>query len=276
MGHTSVKVSQVLKAASKDYMQVGDVVRAAHQLSTNSGAVQSGTLGTVTSLHSNGSRFTVSWSGARRSAAIPSSSIVKCEPFEFLNVGDVVKSCGDLRYKVADAKGDNLVRAGSLGVITWWQEDAGEVRWAGRSFKTSSVVLAEHIVKCSVEEFKVHGDVVEATRDLTFAVAGSSRACVPCGSLGSLRTVATGGFEVDWWGGAGCTAVLKTDVGKCHPRQYIMIGNVVKAAFDLDYSDAGISDAAGCIVNQGSLGVVIGLSSGADSSGAKGTGTGVP
>jgi hypothetical protein len=124
LGDCSVESSQVIKCEPHEFVKVGDSVKAAYDLDFGKGLVKQGSLGAVRSLLAG--KMVVSWSGPHSALGdcnVESSQVIKCEPHEFVKVGDSVKAAYDLDYstiKVEASKfdsGKGLVKQGSLGVV---------------------------------------------------------------------------------------------------------------------------------------------------------------
>merc|ERR1712008_24770 len=139
--------------------------------------------------------------------------------------------------------------------------DVFEVDWWGCQLGKTPVKKI-HVLKCKETEYFVMDDVVKAACDLTYSsVAGDDLGnVVKQGSLGRITTAPTGDvFEVDWWvRQLGKTTVKHFQVRKCKETEYFVTKDVVKAAFDLTYSSVA-GDAAGQVVKQGSLGVLVSM-----------------
>jgi len=261
LGLVSARLHQVIKAASNEFVQTGDVVKAVRKLTYTDGddlgtQVQYGARGTLVSDPRAGADWSIRWHGRRlRTATVSLDQVSKCEPPEFLAVGDVVAASSDLHVSVGDAS-VRQVREGALGVLKSFQA-SGElaVEWVGQSLVTSTV-LRDCIQKCESRGYLRVGDVVKADCDLNYPVSDASGpGMIKRGDFGTLKS--TDPLTIDWWGRSlGLTTASKAQFLKCHPREYIVSGDVVKAAFDLDYGSIGCSDSEGGIVRTGSLGIV--------------------
>eukprot|EP00445_Apocalathium_hangoei_P006506 CAMPEP_0203864414 /NCGR_PEP_ID=MMETSP0359-20131031/14745_1 /ASSEMBLY_ACC=CAM_ASM_000338 /TAXON_ID=268821 /ORGANISM="Scrippsiella Hangoei, Strain SHTV-5" /LENGTH=407 /DNA_ID=CAMNT_0050782139 /DNA_START=84 /DNA_END=1307 /DNA_ORIENTATION=+ len=261
LGLVSAELHQVIKAASNEFFQTGDVVKAVRKLTCADGddlgtQVQYGAQGTLVSDPRAGADWSIRWHGRSfRKATVSLDQVAKCEPKEFLAVGDVVTASFDLHGSVGDAS-VRQVREGALGVLKSFRA-SGElaVEWVGQSLVTSTV-LRDYIQKCKSRGYLRVGDVVKANCDLHYPVSDASGpGMIKRGELGTLKS--TDPLTIDWWGRSlGLTAASKDQFVKCHPREYIVSGDVVKAAFDLDYGSIGFSDSEGGIVRTGSLGIV--------------------
>merc|ERR1712194_428832 len=109
-------------------------------------------------------------------------------------------------------------------------------------------------------EYMLTGDVVKALQDLQYPATNSSGGLVRQGHMGTLQSSPlVDPLLIDWWGyKLGPASAAKSQVAKCHPREYLREGDVVKADHDLDYSNIGMQDAEGGWVREGSLGVIQG------------------
>ena len=94
--------------------------------------------------------------------------------------------------------------------------------------------LIDQVIKCKPGEFWVVGDVVKASYDLQYETG-----CVKKGVLGKIMKN-TDPYEVDWTPHAvGKAAFLNYQVIKCEPHEFLVVGDVVKASYDLQY-EAGV------------------------------------
>ena len=138
---------------------------------------------------------------------------------------------------------------------------ACQVIWSGRSLGTTAVTVRQ-VRKCHDEEYLLEGDVVAAACDLDFGAVGHlpdwQGAIVAAGSIGILKRQPGRTDRVAWIGrDLAETAVTKDQIRKCSAADYLCDGDIVKAAYDLDFGSVGhVGDDHGAVVRQGSQGVL--------------------
>jgi hypothetical protein len=188
-------------------------------------------------------KMVVSWSdphSALGDCGVESSQVIKCQPHEFVEVGDSVKAAYDLDY------GKSLVKQGSLGVVRSLLAGKIVVSWS-EPHSTHEFVESSQVIKCQPHEFVEVGDSVKAAYDLDYG-----KSLVKQGSLGVVRSLLAGKIPVVSWSdphsALGDCSVESSQVIKCQPHEFVKVGDSVKAAYDLDYGEG--------LVKQGSLGVV--------------------
>ena len=134
-------------------------------------------------------------------------------------------------------------------------EEHTTVVWSGRTLGDCTVSRLD-FSKCRQDEFFRADDAVRAVRDLKYGWRGVT---IKQGSLGTLRSVPGGAADmtVEWaddcYKHAGSTTVSTSDVRKCEHTEFVKVGDHVKAAYDLQYSQP-----IGTVA-RGSLGRLVGM-----------------
>ena len=221
---------------------------------------------------------TVVWSGrSLGECTVSRLDFSKCRQDEFIRQGDAVRAVRDLTYTQVHGWWPNYplasftVKNGSLGTLRSVPGgDAGMmVEWADDCYKGAgstppTLVGASDVRKCEHTEFVKTGDYVKAAYDLQYSQPIGT---VARGSLGRLvgKVPTLGGmapkWSVDWSQGSmtdpsKVAQVENEQVIKCQENEFLQVGDAVKAACRLTYE---LGDKQGKVVEQGSLGDVIGL-----------------
>jgi hypothetical protein len=151
-------------------------------------------------------KMVVSWSDPHSvlgDCGVESSQVIKCQPHEFVKVGDSVKAACDLDYstiKVEESKfdsGKGLVKEGSLGVVRMLLAGKMVVSWSDpHSVLGDCGVESSQVIKCQPHEFVKVGDSVKAACDLDYSTIkveeskfDSGKGLVKEGSLGVVRSL---------------------------------------------------------------------------------------
>jgi len=249
-GIGSATVDHIEKCRARDFVRVGNVVKAAYDLDyadiviagdVKGTEVKEGSLGTITSDTETG--WLVSWSGRELGpTAVNVDQITKCSALDFIDHGDVVKAAYDLDYAGLVVAGDDkgtTVKTGSLGTIASSTETGWIVKWSGRSLGPTSVTFGQ-VTKCSSQEYVIEGDVVRATCDLDYSSVGNpgddQGTEIKQGSLGTIQSQTETDWIVSWYGRSLGTTYARPDtIRKCAWHEFFLAGDTVRARRDLDY-----------------------------------------
>ena len=119
LAETVVQKEQIQKCPPREFISVGDVVRATRDLVFEMNLVTAGALGTVTSCDNE---TIVRWIGfdTLGRTSLAQEDFVKCNPWEYLSAGDIVKASCKLDFQACGISGDAMgttVSEGSLGSV---------------------------------------------------------------------------------------------------------------------------------------------------------------
>jgi hypothetical protein len=193
-------------------------------------------------------RLIVRWAELPGNGLVKRDEIAKCHSFEFFSVGDVVKATTTLHYP------GGTVDEGDLGNLLTTSGGDLMVNWHGTIGKRAAP--RSSICKCEFDEFLTVGDIVMATGTLNY---GEDK--VEEGGIGTLKKLAGehGEAIVNWPFGDG--RVRSGQFRKANKDEFWSVGDVVKAAGDLDYgSSANGGAGAARLIKEGSLGTLVSLS----------------
>merc|ERR1739848_891802 len=122
----------------------------------------------------------------------------KCAKTECIKFGDIVKATRRLNFSHGDDKGC-VVDIGALGILKKSDGSKRGVEWINRRLGLC-MVQKDGVAKCIDIEYIKVGDIVKATRRLSFA-RGDDKGCnVDIGALGVLKKFDGSKCSVEWTG----------------------------------------------------------------------------
>ena len=242
---------QVMKCTDEEFIRAGDVMKAVYDLNYGgrTGTMHEGTHGTVVKMCHTRHEYEIQWTGQTHHCRVKHDQVKKCAETEFIASGNVIKAAYDLDY----GSKFGYVAKGAFGVVKKVSAaDIFIVQWIGSNtepLKHNCQATKEQVMKCTDEEFIRAGDVMKAVYDLNY---GGRTGTMHEGTHGTVVKMChtRHEYEIQWTGQTHHCRVKHDQVKKCAETEFIASGNVIKAAYDLDYgSKFGY-------VAKGALGVV--------------------
>eukprot|EP00928_Gymnodinium_smaydae_P047553 TRINITY_DN31745_c0_g1_i1.p1 TRINITY_DN31745_c0_g1~~TRINITY_DN31745_c0_g1_i1.p1 ORF type:complete len:508 (+),score=46.29 TRINITY_DN31745_c0_g1_i1:40-1563(+) len=189
LGLCIVEQGHVAKCAEIEYIKVGDLLKAVGRLTFACGDekgcdVNQNDLGILKQF--DGSKLLVEWIGRSLGlCTLEPGYAIKCHRSEYIQVGDVVKAARRLTF----AHGDDIgchVEKDSLGTVKQLDGSKLIVEWIGRAIGLCTVAFDE-ATQCFETEYIKVGDLVKATRCLSFDASDGRGCVVNEGDLGILQ-----------------------------------------------------------------------------------------
>ena len=160
--------------------------------------MQKGSIGTLRSLEDK-KNYTISWCGRDEFdlTSAPPAQLLKCDPLDFLTIGDTIKAVGTLTYtSLGQSITDGCL--GTLVSLDDAKKNLWTVAWSNPIIakKANNIDLAilrslgavqaytSQFRKCTGDEFFQVGDMVKAGQTLTY-----TGGVVQKGSIGTLKSL---------------------------------------------------------------------------------------
>ena len=186
IGNVNTPRGSIRKCEPREFWLPGDVVKSTCELDYGKEAVAKNTLGTLkTALDAKGEHV-VTWPFGE--GKVKPSQIRKADRCEFWSCGDVCRALEDLDYGGSSnggvARMARLIKEGSIGIFTDLKGDPVTVDWSPHPLGKAKAYRAT-VMKCEPMEHLTIGDVVRATRELSF-MYDDGKKTIHMGDIGTL------------------------------------------------------------------------------------------